>query len=171
MVGPVYGFFALGFSMYFASQGAGRLKWPLIAGCLRLLVAVGAGGVVLHLTGSLTLFFLTAAVAMCLYGLIILSAVAAGAWFDRGHLRRPQPLARRQGVAHAQHQGARGPVIGQRNARAARGAAVTHRGHARHDGDAHALPHHPAYRVEAAQAHAVRQRFSAAPRMVRDVLL
>ncbi|NMK47777.1 MATE family efflux transporter [Achromobacter sp. Bel] len=94
MVGPVYGFFALGFSMYFASQGAGRLKWPLIAGCLRLLVAVGAGAVVLHLTGSLTLFFLTAAVAMCLYGLIILSAVASGSWFDRGHLRRPQPLAR-----------------------------------------------------------------------------
>ncbi|MDR6601557.1 putative MATE family efflux protein [Achromobacter deleyi] len=93
-VGPVYGFFALGFSMYFASQGAGRLKWPLVAGCLRLLTAVGAGGVALHLTGSLTVFFLIAAVAMCLYGLIILTAVASGSWFDRGHLRNPHPVAR-----------------------------------------------------------------------------
>ncbi|MGE8672002.1 MULTISPECIES: MATE family efflux transporter [Achromobacter] len=92
-VGPVYGFFAMGFSMYFASQGAGRLKWPLLAGLLRLLMAVGAGGVALHLTGSLTVFFLVAAVAMSLYGLIILSAVASGSWFERGHLRRIRPGA------------------------------------------------------------------------------
>ena len=90
-VGPVYGFFAMGFSMYFASQGAGRLKWPLLAGLLRLLMAVGAGGLALHLTGSLTVFFLVAAVAMSLYGLIILSAVASGSWFERGHLRRIRP--------------------------------------------------------------------------------
>lgn len=91
MVGPVYGFFALGFSMYFASQGAGRLKWPLLAGGLRLLVSVGAGAVALHLTGSLTVFFLVAAVGMSLYGLIILAAVASGSWFERGHLRRTRP--------------------------------------------------------------------------------
>jgi len=92
-VGPVYGFFALGFSMYFASQGAGRLKWPLLAGCLRLVTAVGAGGLALHLTGSLTVFFLVAAVAMCLYGLIILVAIASGSWFQRGHLPKARPLA------------------------------------------------------------------------------
>lgn len=93
-VGPVYGFFALGFSMYFASQGAGRLKWPLLAGALRLLVAVGAGGVTLHLTGSLSAFFLVAAIAMSLYGLIILGAVASGSWFQRGYLRRAHPQGR-----------------------------------------------------------------------------
>lgn len=93
-VGPVYGFFALGFSMYFASQGAGRLKWPLVAGGLRLVTAVGAGAIALHLTGSLTVFFLVAAVAMCLYGLIILAAVASGSWFAPGHLPKARPLAR-----------------------------------------------------------------------------
>ena len=31
-VGPAYGFFGLGLSLYFASQGAGRLVWPLLAG-------------------------------------------------------------------------------------------------------------------------------------------
>jgi Na+-driven multidrug efflux pump len=93
-VGPVYGFFALGFSMYFASQGAGRLKWPLVAGGLRLVTAVGAGAIALHLTGSLTVFFLVAAVAMCLYGVIILAAVASGSWFAPGHLPKTRPLAR-----------------------------------------------------------------------------
>ena len=29
VVGPAYGFFGLGLSLYFASQGAGRLFWPL----------------------------------------------------------------------------------------------------------------------------------------------
>src|SRR5438445_11285224 len=29
IVGPVYGFFGLGLALYFASQGAGRLLWPL----------------------------------------------------------------------------------------------------------------------------------------------
>ena len=32
VVGPAYGFFGLGLSLYFASQGAGRLLWPLLAG-------------------------------------------------------------------------------------------------------------------------------------------
>ena len=31
VVGPAYGFFGLGLSLYFASQGAGRLFWPLLA--------------------------------------------------------------------------------------------------------------------------------------------
>ena len=43
VVGPTYGFFGLGLSLYFASQGAGRLAWPLLAGLLRMLLAVGGG--------------------------------------------------------------------------------------------------------------------------------
>ena len=38
IVGPAYGFFGLGLALYFASQGAGRLFWPLSAGFLRMLV-------------------------------------------------------------------------------------------------------------------------------------
>ena len=36
IVGPAYGFFGLGLALYFASQGAGRLFWPLLAGLLRV---------------------------------------------------------------------------------------------------------------------------------------
>src|SRR6185312_10314842 len=35
VVGPVYGLFGLGMALYFASQGAGRLLWPLLANLAR----------------------------------------------------------------------------------------------------------------------------------------
>src|SRR6266568_1600270 len=48
IVGPAYGFFGLGLALYFASQGAGRLLWPLLAGLVRLMIAVGGGWVALR---------------------------------------------------------------------------------------------------------------------------
>lgn len=81
IAGPFYGFFALGFSLYFASQGAGRLTWPLLAAVLRLCLYAGLGWAVLVMTGSLTAFFAIGAVAMAVYGLLILWSVASGSWF------------------------------------------------------------------------------------------
>ena len=43
IVGPFFGFFGLGMALYFASQGANALKWPLLAGVSRLVIAVGGG--------------------------------------------------------------------------------------------------------------------------------
>lgn len=53
IVGPFFGFFGLGIALYFASQGAGRLGWPLIAASLRMIVAFGGGWLALRLCGSL----------------------------------------------------------------------------------------------------------------------
>src|SRR5467141_660673 len=39
VVGPFYGFFGLGLALYFASQGAGRVLWPLLANLTRLAIA------------------------------------------------------------------------------------------------------------------------------------
>jgi len=83
VVGPTYGFFGLGLSLYFASQGAGRLAWPLIGGMVRLLVAVGGGWLVLTLTGSLAWAFAALALALLAYGAIVAGAVASGVWFRR----------------------------------------------------------------------------------------
>jgi putative MATE family efflux protein len=80
-VGPAYGFFGLGLSLYFASQGAGRLTWPLCAGALRMAIAVGGGWVAWRLTGSLTMVFLTLGAALIVYGSVIAGAVASGTWF------------------------------------------------------------------------------------------
>jgi len=80
-VGPTYGFFGLGLSLYFASQGAGRLAWPLLAGLIRLVIAVGGGWAVLTATGSLSWTFATLGVALILYGATLVSAIASGVWF------------------------------------------------------------------------------------------
>jgi putative MATE family efflux protein len=89
-VGPAYGFFGLGLSLYFASQGAGRLMWPLLAGLCRMLIAVAGGGLALHLIGSLHWLFGFLAAALIVYGMTLAVAVKSGVWF-RGKLPVPGP--------------------------------------------------------------------------------
>ena len=81
-VGPVYGFFGLGLALYFASQGAGRLFWPLVAGLLRMIVAVAGGALMLRLTGSLGWMFAALALGLVVYGLLLAAAVMSGTWFE-----------------------------------------------------------------------------------------
>jgi putative MATE family efflux protein len=81
IVGPFYGCFGLGMALYFASQGAGRLMWPLLAGALRLVLAVGGGLMMLRLSGDLAFVFLALALALAAFGLTIAVAVASGVWF------------------------------------------------------------------------------------------
>jgi Na+-driven multidrug efflux pump len=83
IVGPAYGFFGLGLCLYFASQGAGRLLWPILAGLLRLVVAVLGGWIALRLTGSLTWVFAALSLGLVLYGVLLAAMVASGAWFRR----------------------------------------------------------------------------------------
>jgi len=78
--GPFYGFFGLGLSLYFASQGAGRLFWPIVAGFARFSIAIGAGALVLHLGYSMTMLFVVIAASLFAYGAIILIAVRFGRW-------------------------------------------------------------------------------------------
>ena len=81
VVGPFYGFFGLGLALYFASQGAGRLFWPLAAGFLRMLIALGGGWLALRLTGSLAWLFAALALGLVIQGVTVLIAIKAGAWF------------------------------------------------------------------------------------------
>jgi Na+-driven multidrug efflux pump len=89
IVGPAYGFFGLGLSLYFASQGAGRLIWPLMAGLLRLVIAIGGGWIALRLTGSLTWLFAALTTALVIYGVMLATAVASGVWFRPRRSIRP----------------------------------------------------------------------------------
>ena len=82
-VGPFYGFFGLGMALYFASQGTGQLLWPLMAGLLRLVVAVGGGWLALRLTGAEGWLFAALGAALLLYGAVIVSMVAGGSWNRR----------------------------------------------------------------------------------------
>jgi putative MATE family efflux protein len=81
IVGPTYGFFGLGLALYFASQGAGRLGWPLAAGVLRLGVAAGGGWLAGYGLGwGLPGVFGAMAVALVVFGATLATAVKLGAW-------------------------------------------------------------------------------------------
>lgn len=81
IVGPLYGFFGLGLALYFASQGAGRLFWPLFAGLIRVLIAALGGFIALRLTGSLSWLYAALAFGLLVYGMTVAGAVASGTWF------------------------------------------------------------------------------------------
>jgi putative MATE family efflux protein len=77
-VGPVYGFFGFGQALYFAAQGGGRLLWPLLAGYMRLALAVGGGWLAIHALGAgLPGLFAVIAASFLLYGLTQIAAVQA----------------------------------------------------------------------------------------------
>ncbi len=97
-VGPFYGFFGLGLALYFASQGAGRLLWPLLANCARFVVAVGGGWLALQWTGGLSGVFAALAAALVAFRL------------DQCNQRRRRRLVRSGCLAAA-------PVAGVRAAR------------------------------------------------------
>ena len=90
VVGPFYGFFGMGLALYFASQGAGRLGWPLIAALLRVTIATGGGYIAVHAAG-LTGLYLALGLALAAFGLVTAIAIASGAWFTG----RPAPVPAR----------------------------------------------------------------------------
>ena len=84
IVGPCYGFFGLGLALYFASQGAGRLLWPLVAGFLRIVVAAVGGWLVTRFFGGgLAALYGVIALALVVFGSTVGFAVRAGAWRTR----------------------------------------------------------------------------------------
>lgn len=81
VVGPAYGFFGLGLALYFASQGAGKLWWPLACGFIRIFIAIGGGWVALQVTGSLQGLFAALAVGLVVYGCVLAGIIRSGVWF------------------------------------------------------------------------------------------
>jgi Na+-driven multidrug efflux pump len=95
IVGPLYGFFGLGLALYFASQGAGKLNWPLRAAALRVTVAVGGGWLALELMpGNVAGVFAALGMAIMIFGTMNAVAIAAGAWFAPSNASAPGQAAR-----------------------------------------------------------------------------
>ncbi len=75
-VAPFYPLLAAGIALYFASQGAGRVLPPMLAGTARLALVV-AGGLA---AVSLQALFTVIAAAMIAYGLLTIWFVASARW-------------------------------------------------------------------------------------------
>ena len=92
----LYGFFGVGLVLYFASQGAGRLFWPVAGNVARLAVAAIGGWLAIRWGGGLAQVFMAQAAALAVYGIVIAAAIAGGAWFGRvGWPCRTSTLLRR----------------------------------------------------------------------------
>jgi Na+-driven multidrug efflux pump len=91
IVGPFYGFFGAGLALYFASQGAGRIGWNMVAALLRVAVAAIGGLAVAWLGYGTAGLFMALSAALAIYGIVNIVAVAAGSWFP-GRMRRRLPV-------------------------------------------------------------------------------
>ena len=81
--GPAFPFFGLGLTLYFASQGAGQVIGPVLAGTVRLVLVAGAGYWLAQHQGTAKQFYGLVAVAMVLYGLVTAASVKATPWRRR----------------------------------------------------------------------------------------
>jgi MATE family, multidrug efflux pump len=81
IVGPFFAFQGLGLSLYFASQGAGTVTWPVVATIVRVILAVGGSWMLAFwLDMGLQGVFIAAAAAMVTYGVMIAASLKFGAW-------------------------------------------------------------------------------------------
>ena len=79
-VGPCYGFFALGLCLYFASQGAGKLGGPILAGTFRLALVTSGGVWLSHHNGTADQMFMVIAAGMISYGVLTALTVWKTNW-------------------------------------------------------------------------------------------
>lgn len=93
-VAPFYALFGIGMSLYFASQGAGKMAWSFAAGIARLGVVLVAGVYwVTSLHGSLNGLYWIAAASYFVFGSINAFVLANGlGWGERlARHKMPEP--------------------------------------------------------------------------------
>ena len=82
--GPAFGAFGFGLTLYFASQGSGKVLGPVLAATLRLAVVAGAGAWLAARGAPAWQYFALVAVAMVVYGAGTAAAVRLTRWEARG---------------------------------------------------------------------------------------
>jgi Na+-driven multidrug efflux pump len=81
LVGPAYPFLGMGLILYFASQGAGIMTWPIRAMMARFVLSVGGASALVHYAGyGVEAIFAVSGVALVIYACIIVTAIYRGAW-------------------------------------------------------------------------------------------
>jgi putative MATE family efflux protein len=81
--GPAFGFFGFGLTLYFASQGAGKVLGPVLAATLRLGLVALAGAWLASRGAPAAHYFALVGVAMLVYGLATMAAVHFTPWEPR----------------------------------------------------------------------------------------
>lgn len=81
VMGPALPGFGVGMALYFASMGAGRMRWPVAAALARITIAVGGGWLLADGLGfGLTGQFVAVAIGITAYGALCAAAIRPGVW-------------------------------------------------------------------------------------------
>jgi putative MATE family efflux protein len=80
IVAPLYPVFGAGLALYFASQGAGQMVKPVLAGTVRLVVVVAGGALVMQFGGPLAALFGVVSLGLTLLGGLTGYAVYKANW-------------------------------------------------------------------------------------------
>ncbi|MBU2136995.1 MAG: MATE family efflux transporter, partial [Alphaproteobacteria bacterium] len=81
--GPAFVFFGLSLALYFASQGAGRIMGPLLAGTARLVVIAVGGWLLIRNDAPAWALFALVALGMVVMGVMTAAFVAMTPWGPR----------------------------------------------------------------------------------------
>ena len=84
IVGPAFAFFGLGLTLYFASQGSGKILGPVLASSVRLVLVAGVGWWLAEQNTGASAYFALVAAAMVLYGISTVAAVRWTRWASKG---------------------------------------------------------------------------------------
>jgi putative MATE family efflux protein len=78
--GPAFPLFGLGLTLYFASQGSGKVLGPVLAATLRLAVVAVAGAWLASRSAAAADYFVLVAAAMAVYGLATAASIRLTRW-------------------------------------------------------------------------------------------
>jgi putative MATE family efflux protein len=94
IAGPFYAFYGLSLCLYFGSQGAGRVSWPVVASLLRVaVIVVGCVALARNPGTTADMLFAVIAAGLLVQGLITGLAIRLGAWTrGRSSSAAPQPV-------------------------------------------------------------------------------
>jgi putative MATE family efflux protein len=77
-VGPFFGFFGIGYALYCAGQGTGRMEWPVAGAVTRAAIAVVGGAAAIRLGANLNHIFTAVTFGMMSFGLFSLPGLFHG---------------------------------------------------------------------------------------------
>jgi putative MATE family efflux protein len=82
-VGPMFGFFGVGYAMYCVGQGTGGMRWPVVGACVRAALAVLGGLSCPYLGAGAHWIFVSVAVGMASFGCLALPGLIRQSGFGR----------------------------------------------------------------------------------------
>jgi putative MATE family efflux protein len=85
--GPCFAFFGVGLTLYFASQGSGKVLGPVLASSLRLVIVGGVGAWLLANHAPAWHYFVLVGATMVIYGLSTSAAIWFTPWGTGGNRR------------------------------------------------------------------------------------